>query len=152
MAGKRVSCGWFPCCWLSRSFYGCLWLSWITPLSLRRENKIPDLLYDRHGQRISLRIHHPFSADLLSERAKIADTNRILQEANDKLKREFRQRRKLEQELERASKMEAVGALAGGVAHDLNNILSGLVSYPDLILMDLPPNSQSAYRTKHESV
>jgi CheY-like chemotaxis protein len=37
--------------------------------------------------------------------------------------------------------MEALGTLAGGVAHDLNNILSGIVSYPDLLLMDLPPNS-----------
>ncbi|MBN1277859.1 MAG: response regulator [Deltaproteobacteria bacterium] len=37
--------------------------------------------------------------------------------------------------------MEAVGTLAGGVAHDLNNILSGIVSYPDLILMDLPEDS-----------
>jgi two-component system cell cycle sensor histidine kinase/response regulator CckA len=37
--------------------------------------------------------------------------------------------------------MEAVGALAAGVAHDLNNILSGLVSYPDLVLMDLPPDN-----------
>ena len=33
--------------------------------------------------------------------------------------------------------MEALGLLAGGVAHDLNNVLSGIVSYPDLILMDL---------------
>jgi CheY-like chemotaxis protein len=38
-------------------------------------------------------------------------------------------------------KMEAVGAMAGGVAHDLNNILSGLVSYPELLLMDLPEGS-----------
>ena len=37
--------------------------------------------------------------------------------------------------------MEAIGTLAGGVAHDLNNILSGLVSYPELILMDLPDDS-----------
>jgi CheY-like chemotaxis protein len=37
--------------------------------------------------------------------------------------------------------MEALGTLAGGVAHDLNNILSGLVSYPELILMDLPKDS-----------
>jgi CheY-like chemotaxis protein len=37
--------------------------------------------------------------------------------------------------------MEAIGTLAGGVAHDLNNVLSGVVSYPDLILMQLPPDS-----------
>jgi CheY-like chemotaxis protein len=37
--------------------------------------------------------------------------------------------------------MEAIGTLAGGVAHDLNNILSGIVSYPELLLMDLPHKS-----------
>ena len=37
--------------------------------------------------------------------------------------------------------MEALGLLAGGVAHDLNNILSGVVLYPDLMLMELPPDS-----------
>ena len=37
--------------------------------------------------------------------------------------------------------MEALGTLAGGVAHDLNNILSGIVGYPDLLLMQLPEDS-----------
>jgi PAS domain S-box-containing protein len=42
----------------------------------------------------------------------------------------------------RSKKMESLGLLAGGVAHDLNNILSGIVSYPDLLLADLPQASK----------
>ncbi len=44
----------------------------------------------------------------------------------------------LEESLIKSQKMEAIGTLAGGVAHDLNNILSGLTSYPDLLLIDMP--------------
>ncbi len=48
---------------------------------------------------------------------------------------------KLEARLIRAEKMEAIGTLAGGVAHDLNNVLSGIVGYPDLLLTNLPQDS-----------
>lgn len=47
----------------------------------------------------------------------------------------------LEERLRKANRMEAIGNLAAGVAHDLNNILSGLVGYPDLLLLDLPDDS-----------
>ncbi|MBC8179327.1 MAG: response regulator [Deltaproteobacteria bacterium] len=49
--------------------------------------------------------------------------------------------RNLEDKLQRVQKMEAMGLMAGGIAHDLNNILSGIVSYPELLLMDLPKDS-----------
>jgi PAS domain S-box-containing protein len=57
------------------------------------------------------------------------------------LKNAEKERTELEAQLQHARQMEAIGTLAGGVAHDLNNILSGVVSYPDLLLMDLPENS-----------
>lgn len=47
----------------------------------------------------------------------------------------------LQKTLDRSRKMEALGLLAGGVAHDLNNILSGIINYPELILLDLPLDS-----------
>lgn len=43
----------------------------------------------------------------------------------------------LKAKLQRAEKLESIGLLAGGVAHDLNNILSGIVSYPELLLLQL---------------
>ena len=57
------------------------------------------------------------------------------------LQKEIKQRDKIEAQLHSAIKMETVGKLASGVAHDLNNILSGIVSYPDLLLLDLPEDS-----------
>ena len=50
--------------------------------------------------------------------------------------------RESEEKISRLKKMESLGLLAGGVAHDLNNVLSGIVSYPDLILLDLPEDSK----------
>lgn len=46
-----------------------------------------------------------------------------------------------EDKAQQPKKMEAIGLLAGGVAHDLNNILAGIVSYPELLLQMLPPDS-----------
>ena len=56
-------------------------------------------------------------------------------------KQSEREKKALEERLARSEKMEAIGTLAGGVAHDLNNILGGIVGYPDLILMELSGDS-----------
>lgn len=49
--------------------------------------------------------------------------------------------RRLQEQLIRGEKMHSLGMLAGGVAHDLNNILGPLVAYPDLVLRRLPADS-----------
>ncbi len=58
-----------------------------------------------------------------------------------KLKEKDNALRESEEKLARSKKMESLGLLAGGVAHDLNNILSGIVSYPELLLLEIPETS-----------
>jgi len=68
----------------------------------------------------------------------IAKENKFIAVGRDITERKEaeKQRLELQRRLNRSKKMEALGLLAGGVAHDLNNILSGIVGYPDLLLMD----------------
>ncbi len=58
------------------------------------------------------------------------------------MKRDVTQEVVLERKLARAEKMQAIGLMASGVAHDLNNILAGIVGYPELLLLQLPLDSQ----------
>jgi PAS domain S-box-containing protein len=50
-------------------------------------------------------------------------------------------RRHVEAQLLQADKLESIGRLAGGVAHDLNNMLAPILGYADLLLLELPEDS-----------
>ena len=56
-------------------------------------------------------------------------------------KRAQAERGRLEQRLRQAEKMEAVGRLAGGVAHDFNNVLAGVLAYGEMLFEEAPEDS-----------
>ncbi len=82
--------------------------------------------------------HRDHLADLVAEQTTaLCESNlKLIQEIEER-KRAEDERHAMEARLQRAQKMELIGTLAGGVAHDLNNILSGIVSYPELLLREL---------------
>lgn len=70
-------------------------------------------------------------------------SNRNLRELEEvsKVASLLKEKEHYREKLHRAKRMESIGLMAGGVAHDLNNILSGIINYPELILLDLPQDS-----------
>ena len=66
---------------------------------------------------------------------------------------EENQRRLAREDLERAERLRSLATMAGGIAHDLNNMIGPLVGYSELLLESLPPDSPylSKVRKIHDS-
>lgn len=87
---------------------------------------------------------HPFPVEITSKpvnvEGKVVSLLCVMRDISERRQSE-KEKQQLEEKLIQFEKMEAIGRLAGGVAHDLNNVLSAVVGYPDLLLPQLAVNS-----------
>jgi two-component system cell cycle sensor histidine kinase/response regulator CckA len=65
------------------------------------------------------------------------------------IKQDATEKKKLEAQFRQAQKMESVGRLAGGLAHDFNNILNIITGYSELSLDHLKPEDPVALNLRH---
>ncbi|MFH2044316.1 MAG: response regulator [Pseudomonadota bacterium] len=113
-------------------------------------NKIPNITQCLFkGNRIDVEVQHYrkdgslFTVESNSSMLELGNKKYVLTFDRDITFRNkaLEEKEKLLLQLRRSEKIEAIGILAGGVAHDLNNILSAIINYPELILLDLEEES-----------
>jgi len=84
------------------------------------------------------------SGDLETMRSKLVGMNARLQKEIAEREQAEEERRSLERRLRHAQRLESLGTLAGGVAHEFNNVLQPILLYTGLAMDDVPTNSVTA--------
>ena len=102
--------------------------------------------YARERRRMAeaeIRNHRDHLQNIVAQRTEeLTRANKKLLEDIEERKRITEENALLEKKLLQAQKMEAVGTLAGGVAHDYNNMLSVIIGYAEIALESLSPGEQ----------
>lgn len=111
----------------------------------RTSRKIASGRYDKKLKTDSgLAEIHELTLDLDQMRSNLVGVNaRLKQEISERETAEA-ERTRLETRLQHAQRLESLGTLAGGVAHEFNNVLQPLLLYTDLALEDLPKDWPAA--------
>ncbi len=104
------------------------------PVDPNRSRTLELELYHKNGGTVWIEITGTFLRDNSGKPVDMLLSARDITES----KKTEKEKDKLEKQLAQAQKMETVGRLAGGVAHDFNNMLSVILGYVDLAKLRLP--------------
>lgn len=141
-----------------KPFYASAWFLALVTLSIgglallrtrstrRRESRLQELVTGRTAElQQQIERNLEVETELRTHRDQLDDQVRQrtqdLAEANERLRIELEERHRLEDELVRAQKLEGVARLAGGLAHDLNNLLTAIVCSSELAGQATNPDS-----------
>ena len=78
----------------------------------------------------------------------VGERTRELQMLNEKLTRQFEDQKAIENRLINSQKLEAIGTLAGGIAHEFNNLFMAVTGYASLIQKHAPPDHSNFQRAE----
>jgi len=107
----------------------------------KRRTSAEEALLKAHEQLLAQAEELTLHRERLAELVEIRTAE--LTSANTLLRNEITERRKLENQLCQSQKMEGIGQLAGGVAHDFNNILTAIIGYGNLAVMRLKTDEKT---------
>ncbi len=115
----------------------------IAPESLRlvEERRIHRLQGEEVGESYEFTIRHR-SGSRVQVAASVAGIDYRGHEAVLGFLHDITEQKALEARLEQALRMESLGRLSGGVAHDLNNLLSPILGYAELLVQDVPAGDE----------
>lgn len=99
-----------------------------SPDPLTAEDDLHEIHY--RGRDLEIQRRRLFNGGIVTRIADVTERNAA-----------FAERKRLEARLDQAARMEAIGQLAGGVAHDFNNILGSILGFAGFLAQDLPQNS-----------
>jgi signal transduction histidine kinase len=98
---------------------------------------------ERLHARTAIRELHELAADLEAMRRELVGVNDRLQEKIREKEISDLRRDELQKQLRHRQRLETVGTLAGGIAHEFNNVLVPIILFTDTAMQDLPPDSLS---------